>query len=425
MDSETPKPHNGKAEVRLKNRERIQNICLGRINTARILRGYRVNHLLIISIVLFLAYFHIDEHSRFEIDQLGTVAPAIIMAMMATAQAAENQNPTADSESSNTELSSKLNALDERLELNKKAGTAPPATEASVVNRPYPSSVSGTLYVLENGKLFQVDPFSQSVRRIGDFDLGNKPIALTALGSSLYILYQGSLFRVDPITGTRKPIVSYPWGRWPSMTALGDSLYIAGAGKLFAVDPSSGQVRKLSDLYLNDSPTLITTLGNTLYLSEGGKLFAVDPSSGSVRDQGDLRLASWPVSMAALEASLYLVDQKSVVQVDPLSGETRIILDRNFRYGPSSSPAVALAALADSLYLIGTKDVFGDKQRQFIEVFGKKHSRLVNEAGLFRIDPVTGIREKLLAQVLPGRAAFSSSSWPTAIVSSEALAGIR
>ena len=101
------------------------------------------------------------------------------------------------------------------------------------------AALADMLYVVDGGRLYEVNPNGGSRRSVGD-DRWQNTAAMVAAGNYLYLVCDDQLYEVNPKTGTRRSMGKPDWAGTKAILTAGDKLYIASNGWLHRVDPKSG-----------------------------------------------------------------------------------------------------------------------------------------------------------------------------------------
>lgn len=98
---------------------------------------------------------------------------------------------------------------------------------------------AGALYVVESGRLYEVNPVDGSYRIVGADDWHNTS-AMGAAGGHLYVVSNNQLYEVSPTTGVRRTLGKPDWAETKAIVTVGDMLYISANGLLHRVNPNDG-----------------------------------------------------------------------------------------------------------------------------------------------------------------------------------------
>ena len=187
------------------------------------------------------------------------------------------------------------------------------------------------------------------------------PIEMIGLGSSLYVIENQRLWRVDPSTGAYQPRVpatdQNPWKVPPiAMATLGSSLYIIENQRLWKVDPDTGAYQlKVPAGDPNPwrvPPIAMTALGNSLYVIENERLWKVDPNTGAYQlkvpagDSHPWRVA--PIALAAWKDVLFVIENQRLWRVDHSTGGYRTVDNISYVDIPSERRGIVANALASA-----------------------------------------------------------------------------
>jgi len=101
------------------------------------------------------------------------------------------------------------------------------------------AALADMLYVVDSGRLYEVNAADGSRRSVGD-DRWQNTAAMAAAGNFLYLVCDSQLYEVDPKTGARRSVGKPDWESTRAIQAVGDKLYIVSNGWLHRVNPKDG-----------------------------------------------------------------------------------------------------------------------------------------------------------------------------------------
>ncbi|MFN0020518.1 MAG: hypothetical protein ACKVP0_19850 [Pirellulaceae bacterium] len=101
------------------------------------------------------------------------------------------------------------------------------------------AALADMLYMVDGGRLYEVNPNGGSRRSVGD-DRWQNTAVMSAAGNYLYLVGDDQLFEVNPKTGARRSVGKPDWAGAKAILTVGDKLYIVSGGLLHRVNPSDG-----------------------------------------------------------------------------------------------------------------------------------------------------------------------------------------
>lgn len=152
------------------------------------------------------------------------------------------------------------------------------------------TALSGYVYIIDNGTLYQVNTSSHAVTAFSDYPAGwSGTEAMAAVGGNLYAVQAGTLWRVTVSNGDVMPFSDYPtgWEGTEAMAAYGGYIYAVQGGTLWQVNLSNGDVAPFSAYPNGWAGTIaMTAKDGFLFAVQGGALWKVSISTGSVSQLG-------------------------------------------------------------------------------------------------------------------------------------------
>jgi hypothetical protein len=104
--------------------------------------------------------------------------------------------------------------------------------------------------------------------------------AAAALADRLYLVDSGRLYEVNPADGSRRSVGNDNWQNTAAMAATGKYLYLVSDSQLYEVDPKTGVRRSMGKPDWTNTQVIVTS-GGKLYIASNGWLHQVNPSDGS------------------------------------------------------------------------------------------------------------------------------------------------
>lgn len=95
------------------------------------------------------------------------------------------------------------------------------------------------LYVVDNGRLYEVNPMDESYRVVGNDNWPNTTTVGVA-SANLYIVSDNQLYIVNPTNGARRRLGEPHWSDTEAIATVGDILYIVSDDRLYQVSPGDG-----------------------------------------------------------------------------------------------------------------------------------------------------------------------------------------
>lgn len=151
----------------------------------------------------------------------------------------------------------------ENLAAEERAPTALPQATLSVLStslKEWPNvsaaaALADRLYLVDSGRLYEVNTHDGSRRSVGNDDWQNTS-AMGAAREHVYLVCNHQLYEVNPKSGVRRSLGQPNWADTKAIVTAGDKLYIASKGLLYRVDPSDGSYEVLQSKTesLNRSP---------------------------------------------------------------------------------------------------------------------------------------------------------------------------
>ena len=106
------------------------------------------------------------------------------------------------------------------------------------------AALADRLYVVDSGRLYEVNPADGSRRIVGE-DRWQNTAAMGAAGGYLYLVCDNQLYEVDPKTEKRRRVGIPGWANTKAIVAVGDKLHIVSNGWLHRVNPGDGSYEVL------------------------------------------------------------------------------------------------------------------------------------------------------------------------------------
>lgn len=150
-------------------------------------------------------------------------------------------------------------------ESKHQSESAPMSLESRAAKESKPETLSKTT------KRSVLDVFPEGSRGI---------LAAAALADTVYVVDGGHLYEVNPGDGSRRLVGMDDWRNTSAIGAAGGLLYIVGGHQLYEVDPTTGARRLLGKPEWTNT-TAIVTAGDKLFIASGGHLHRVNPVDGS------------------------------------------------------------------------------------------------------------------------------------------------
>jgi len=101
------------------------------------------------------------------------------------------------------------------------------------------AALADRLYVVDGGRLYEVNPDDGSRQSVGE-DRWQNTAAMAAAGNFLYLVCDSQLYEVDSKTGARRSVGKPDWESTKAILAVGDKLYIVSNSWLHRVNPKDG-----------------------------------------------------------------------------------------------------------------------------------------------------------------------------------------
>jgi hypothetical protein len=106
------------------------------------------------------------------------------------------------------------------------------------------AALANMLYVVDSGRLYEVNPDGGSRRSVGE-DHWQNTAAMAAAGNFLYLVSDNQLYEVNPKTGARRSVGKPDWVSTKTIVTVGDKLYIVSNGWLHRLNPKDGSCEVL------------------------------------------------------------------------------------------------------------------------------------------------------------------------------------
>ena len=156
----------------------------------------------------------------------------------------ESKRPESESKPSSESLAPRVEnlATEERASAALSQSTQMSVLSAAAKEWPNVSAAAALadrLYVVDSGRLYEVNPDGGSRRSVGDDRWQNTP-AMAAAGNYLYLVSDNQLYEVDPKTGARRSVGKPDWESTKAIVTVSDKLYIVSNGWLHRVNPKDG-----------------------------------------------------------------------------------------------------------------------------------------------------------------------------------------
>jgi len=207
------------------------------------------------------------------------------------------------------------------------------------------TSLDGSLYVIQNNKLWRANPGDGSYTQLGD-EVWSNTNAMTSLGGWLYVIQNGKLWRANPGDGSYTQLGGEEWNGTAAMTAGPNGLlYVVQNGKLWRVNPNDGAYAQLGGQDWNDTRAM-TSVGGALHIIQNGKLWRANPNDGAYIQLGGQDWNDTAAMTAGPDGKLYVVQNSKLWRAQPDDGRYERLYDSNWK------DTRAMACIDRRLYII-------------------------------------------------------------------------
>mgnify|MGYP001211651957 CR=1 FL=1 len=207
------------------------------------------------------------------------------------------------------------------------------------------TSLDGSLYVIQNNKLWRANPGDGSYTQLGE-EVWSNTSAMASLGGSLYVIQNGKLWRANPGDGSYTQLGGEEWNGTAAMTAGPNGLlYVVQNGKLWRVNPNDGAYAQLGGQDWNDTRAM-TSVGGALHIIQNGKLWRANPNDGVYIQLGGQDWNDTAAMTAGPDGKLYVVQNSKLWRAQPDDGRYERLYDSNWK------DTRAMACIDRRLYII-------------------------------------------------------------------------
>lgn len=203
-----------------------------------------------------------------------------------------------------------------------------------------------SLYGVDNGRLYRIDPETGERKRIGT-TVFNNVTSITSANLYIFIISDNSLWKVSPFTGAATKFNNGLWDGYTDMTSDGSNLYIIQNNHLLKVD-IFGKYKALGSAAWAGNVTMtFSKSDHSLYIIQNSRFHKVDKNTGSWQVRGP---AAWGghAEMVSNKDGVFAIQNRSLHKVYTHSGRWKVIGPYYAWHGFFS-----MTSVSDDIYSLG------------------------------------------------------------------------